>query len=141
MNKNAILKLNLHPISAHFPSALFPFSALLMILYLIRGEIAFEVGAKYSLWAGVCTNPIAIASGLIDWKLRYKAAKVPIFKKKITYSITAQLIAMVCTAWYVVQPEVLTVDNVFPYIFTALMVTCTVFTFLVGRWGARLVYL
>ena len=131
----------MHPISAHFPSAFFPFSALFLVLFIITGNIAFEVGAKYTLWAGVMTNPIAIISGLIDWKLRYKGARVPIFKKKITYSITAQILAVICVIWLCAQPGVLKEDDVFPYIFTALMVTSTVFTFLVGRWGARLVYL
>lgn len=141
MKKSIIQRLNVHPISAHFPSAFFPFSAVFLIMFIINGGKAFEVGAIYTLWAGVLTNPIAIFSGFVDWKKRYKGAKVPIFKKKITYSITAQLLGIICAGWLCVEPNVLTEDVIFPYVFTALMITSTVFTFLVGRWGARLVYL
>ncbi len=141
MKKGFIASLHAHPISAHFPSAFFPFSAVFLILLMIKGGSAFELGVKYALWCGVLTNPVALASGFYDWKTRYKAARVPIFKKKIKYSIAAQTLAIVCAVWLWFEPDVLTASSYLPYIFLALLITSTVFTFLVGRWGARLVYL
>ncbi|MGR3318368.1 MAG: DUF2231 domain-containing protein [Candidatus Anammoxibacter sp.] len=141
MKKTIVQKYHIHPIAAHFPSAFFPFSALFLILLIIKGDSAFEVGVKYTQWAAVLTNPFAIASGFIDWKAKYKSAMVPIFKKKIMYSIIAQMLAFICVAWHCLSPDVLDPDKFFIYIFLVLTITSTVFTFLVGRWGARLVYL
>ena len=141
MKKTIVQKYHIHPIAAHFPSAFFPFSALFLILLIIKGDSAFEVGVKYTQWAAVLTNPIAIASGFIDWKVKYKAAMVPIFKKKIIYSLIAQMLAVICVVWHCLMPGVLAPDNFFIYIYLVITIISTVFTFLVGRWGARLVYL
>ena len=141
MKKSIVQKYHIHPIAAHFPSAFFPFSTLLLILLIIKGDSAFEVGVKYTQWAAVITNPFAIASGFIDWKAKYKSAMVPIFKKKIIYSIIAQMLAFICVIWCCLSPDVLNPDNYFVYFFLMVNITATVFIFLVGRWGARLVYL
>jgi len=140
-SKNIVEKLHIHPISAHFPSAFFPFSVLFIILVIIKEDSAFVTGVKYTQLAGAVTNPIAMASGLIDWKSKYKGAKVPIFKKKILFSSIAQTLAFLCVAWSYLMPGVLEADNFLIYLFLLLTILSTVFTFLVGRWGARLVYL
>lgn len=140
MEKTLVQKFHIHPISAHFPSAFFPFSTLFLILFIIKNDNAFEVGVKFTQWAAVVTNPFAIISGLLDWKVKYKAAMVPIFKKKITYSIAAETVGIICVVWHSLIPGVFT-DSFFVYIYLVLTVTSTVFTFFVGRWGARLVYL
>lgn len=141
MKKPVIPKLHVHPISAHFPSAFFPFAAVFLVLFVIKGDHVFDVGAKFALWSGVFTNPIAIASGFVDWKVKYKAARVPIFKKKIAYSIAAQVLAVICVIWHCMQPDVMAVNNFLSYIYFTIVITASLFTLLVGRWGARLVYM
>lgn len=141
MKKTISQRFHLHPITSHFPSAFLPFSTLFLVLLIIKGDNAYLLGVKYTQWAAVVTNPFAIVSGLMDWKSRYKGARVPIFKKKILFSAIVQVLVSGCVAWHSITPRALSADGYQVYIYLALTITATVFIFLVGRWGARLVYL
>ncbi len=78
-----LAKLYYHPKFVHFPLALFPVSFGSFLLYAATGAADFETGAFVAAGFGVVSTPLAILSGFLDWKIRYKAFMTPIFRIKI----------------------------------------------------------
>jgi uncharacterized membrane protein len=56
----------IHPLSVHFPLALLLASGLFTLLYLRRGERAWEMSAYHCLIVGWLAGAVALASGTID---------------------------------------------------------------------------
>ena len=55
-----------HPLTVHLPIGLLLGNALLTMLYLRRGDQAFEVSAYHCLWIGWLGALLAIAMGTLD---------------------------------------------------------------------------
>jgi uncharacterized membrane protein len=55
-----------HPLTVHLPLGLLLGNALLTLLYLRRGEPAFEISAFHCLWLGWLGALLAIAAGVFD---------------------------------------------------------------------------
>lgn len=56
----------IHPLSVHFPLALLLASGLFTLLYLRRGERAWETSAYHCLLVGWLAGVVALATGTID---------------------------------------------------------------------------
>ncbi len=56
----------LHPLTVHFPLGLLLASGLFTLLYLRRGERAWETSAYHCLLVGWIAGAVALASGTID---------------------------------------------------------------------------
>lgn len=79
----ALANLYYHPKCVHFPLALFPVSFVSFLLYTATGAADFETGAFVAAGFGVVSMPLAILSGFLDWRIRYKAFMTSIFRIKI----------------------------------------------------------
>ena len=55
-----------HPLTVHLPIGLLLGNALLTLLYLRRGDPAFELSAFHCLWLGWLTTLLAITAGTFD---------------------------------------------------------------------------
>ncbi|MFQ6110442.1 MAG: rubredoxin-like domain-containing protein [Nitrospinota bacterium] len=78
-----VLTLHPHPIATHFPTALFPVSLLLFLLFVLRGTLHFERGAYYGVILGTLGTAAAVLTGFIDWRVRFKRATgVPVRRKQ-----------------------------------------------------------
>jgi uncharacterized membrane protein len=55
-----------HPLTVHLPIGLLLGNALLTLLYLRRGDLAFETSAYHCLWLGWLGALLAIAAGTLD---------------------------------------------------------------------------
>lgn len=56
----------IHPLSVHFPLALLLVSGLFSLLYLRRGERAWETSAYHCLLVGWLAGVVALATGTVD---------------------------------------------------------------------------
>ena len=72
-----------HAIAAHFSNGLIPVSVLYLLLTLSTGSTYFEHTVEHLLLIVVMAIPVSFLSGINDWKKKYRAAKAPIFIKKI----------------------------------------------------------
>ncbi len=80
-------KFHPHPVMIHFPIALFTFSALFNILWLLTSKHSFMLTSFYSYTVAFLGNFLAIPSGFLSWWVNYDKAKTITFSKKITGSV------------------------------------------------------
>ena len=97
-----------HPITVHFPIALFIFSTIMHVLYLLLDRPYTVVAAGlYAFIFATITTPVAIGAGFMSWWLNYKATRTPIFLKKIFGSFALLFLAVLCLGWRLVDPSII----------------------------------
>lgn len=79
-------KLHPHPIFIHFPMGIIFFGALMLLLYLITGNVSFENASYYALIVGTISVFPTVATGFISWWLNYEMTITNVFKNKIVFS-------------------------------------------------------
>ncbi|MBM4371295.1 MAG: hypothetical protein FJ098_06550 [Deltaproteobacteria bacterium] len=78
--------LHAHPASVHFPIALCAVAALLHAGGRILGMAALETAALINLAIGLASAPVAILSGLLDWRYHYGGRLSRLFAWKLGLS-------------------------------------------------------
>ena len=76
-----------HPVAVHFPVALGMVAAVFLGLYLLTGNMAFEVSGYYVLWASLVMSPFTILTGAVSWWFNYGHSLDARFSGKISMSI------------------------------------------------------
>ena len=134
------MKLHVHPISAHFPNALFPISAGMIILYIIFNFECFEKTAYYCLIFGFLGSPVGMLSGINDWKKRYKGAKVPLFLEKRRLSIILTILSFILIIIRTLIPDIATSGGIKQWIYIVLIFSLTPIAGRLGYLGGKLVF-
>jgi len=130
-----------HPISVHFPIALFIFSSIMHILYLLLDQPATVAASGfYAFIFATITTPPAMGAGFFSWWLNYNATMTAIFRKKIIGSIMLLLIGVICVCWRLVDPGIIDNGGFGTWLYHAL-VFCTwpLVTFL-GYQGGKIMF-
>ncbi|MHC4944267.1 MAG: DUF2231 domain-containing protein [Planctomycetota bacterium] len=81
------LKLHPHPISVHFPQALFTFAPLFLILFYLFGNPHFERTGFYLLVAGWITSIPAFKTGIFHWVYKHGKSTKGLYLFKLCASI------------------------------------------------------
>ena len=84
--------LHAHPASVHFPIALCAVAALLHLAGRIFACEVCEAAALINLVIGLAASPIAILTGLMDWRYRYEGRLTSLFGWKM--GLSALLLAL-----------------------------------------------
>lgn len=134
------MKIHVHPISVHLPNALFPTASVLIILYLISGNICFEKAVYYSLIFGFIGSPIGMISGLYDWKTKYNGAKVPLFLEKRRLSIILVTIDFILVITRTFVPDIMDSGFIPRWIYIILIFSLSLITGRLGYLGGKLVF-
>lgn len=130
-----------HPISIHFPQALFPAAFVSLLLYLYSGLTQFEHAAYVMLLFGLLATPPAIATGFVDWKLRYSGQMTSLFKIKIIGSACLTALALPALLLRLKHPEVTALPlSGTGLIYLWLLAACQVVCMVVGHYGGKLVF-
>ncbi len=133
-----ILKHHLHPVSVHTPNGVLPLAILFLFLAMAFDLTGFEKAAFFNLVFVMLTIPVVIATGVIEWRNRYKGVMTRIFGIKIGASVvvTTTLLAMVI--WRLVDPGVASSASRWVYLFVGVVMVGTVG--LAGHLGGKLVF-
>ncbi len=81
-----INKLHAHPALVHFPIALCAVAAILNLADRLLGSEALETAALVNLVIGLAAVPLAILTGLMDWRYQYGGRLTSIFRWKMGLS-------------------------------------------------------
>ncbi|MDR1727752.1 MAG: hypothetical protein LBT74_07485 [Acidobacteriota bacterium] len=86
-----MLAMKSHPITIHFPQALFVFAPVFLTLYYVTdgtafSQPAFERTALFLLVAALLTAIPATATGVVHWWFKYGGKSRPVFKLKMLLS-------------------------------------------------------
>jgi predicted heme/steroid binding protein/uncharacterized membrane protein len=102
-----LLRRHPHPMIVHFPVVFMISNAGFNLLYLLTGNLSFEVTAWYCLWGGVLFSLPAIPTGLFTWWINYEAEYL---RQVIIKMILSPLMLFLGTAlliWRYLDPGIL----------------------------------
>jgi len=74
--------LQLHSIAVHFTNSLYPVAVFFLILFKIFQHDSYRLTYYNLLVLASISAPISFFTGVIEWKQKYKGARVGIFVKK-----------------------------------------------------------
>jgi predicted heme/steroid binding protein/uncharacterized membrane protein len=83
-----------HPVFIHYPMGILYFGAFMLLLYLITGNVSFEISSFYAFICGTLSVFPAVLSGFISWWLNYDMTTTKIFKNKIIFSIVLMILTV-----------------------------------------------
>jgi len=127
-----------HAIAAHFSNGLIPVSVLYLLLTLSTGSTYFEHTVEHLLLIVVMAIPVSFLSGINDWKKKYRAAKAPIFIKKIRLSFLLFTLCISVVAIRLSIPDVMNRQGVEHWIYIALLFSMLPVVTLLGHYGGKL---
>jgi len=131
--------IHLHPMSVHFTNALYPVSLLFLALYLLTKEDSSRTTYGYIITLAALSTPVSFATGYIQWRQKYKAAKVRVFIRKIRLGIALMAVGPSCTLWYWADPGFLTRGGMEVFLFSLLNLTVLPLAVTLGYLGGNLV--
>ena len=82
-----IISMRSHPMSIHFPQALFVLAPIFLTIFYVVKYLDFERTAFYMLITGLLTAIPAAVTGFIHWAYKYKGSSKIVFKVKIILSL------------------------------------------------------
>lgn len=98
-------RLHAHPIAVHVPNGVLPVSVAFVIIAWIFNSVAFALAAKLNMFFICLSMPVVIATGIIDWKNRYKSKMTKVFRTKMICAGIVTILCLVLSLWWIVKPN------------------------------------
>jgi predicted heme/steroid binding protein/uncharacterized membrane protein len=140
LRKSPFLRRHPHPMTVHFPLAFGLGAAAFLGLFLVFGGALCEHGALAMLLAGAVTTPLAILTGLATWKYNYGASLILPVLVKLCLSPVVMAQFLVASAWWLMDPAVLTAGGPSREIFSWVVFSLVPTIGVVGWFGATLTF-
>ncbi len=99
--ERVVLNLHPHPIATHFPSALFPVSLLLFLIFIFRGGASFERAAYFAAILGTVGTIVAFITGFIDWWVRFDSALGLPVRRKRRLGFILLVVSLALSFWWI----------------------------------------
>jgi hypothetical protein len=88
----------------------------------------------------ICLSmPVVIATGLIDWKNRYKGRMTKVFRSKIICAGIVAILSLILSIWWLVQPDVY-LAGAGAFIFVLFHLADLLAAGIAGWYGGKLVF-
>jgi uncharacterized membrane protein len=129
-----------HPVAAHFPNGLIPTAALFLLLALLTGSPFLEASVFYLLCVVLAVIPVSIASGIYEWRTRFRGQKAPIFYKKIALAALLLLLVVAATGLRCSHPELLHEGGPLRRLYLGAVLAMLPTVVLLGHYGAKLAW-
>ena len=127
-----------HAIAAHFSNGLIPVAVLYLLLTLSIGSTYFEHTVEHLIVIVLMAIPVSFFSGIHDWKAKYRAAKAPIFIKKIWLSFVLFLLCASAVGIRLTIPDVMSRPGIEHWLYLALLFSMLPVVTLLGHYGGKL---
>lgn len=130
----------LHGVAAHVNSGLIPVAGFMLLLAFVTGDVFLDRTVLHLLLIAACMIPVSFVSGVRDWRLKFRGARVPIFSRKIW--LTGMLFALVSAAVItrLVRPELIREWGPASWIYAGCVLGAVPVVVLLGHYGAKLTY-
>jgi uncharacterized membrane protein len=96
-------RLHWHVLFTHFPLSLYGTAFGFQILHLFVYPDCFELASTVTLLGATIMMIPTMITGWLTWKRQYSAAKVKLFRTKITISFAMLAISLVLSMWRVLH--------------------------------------
>lgn len=92
--------IHLHSIFVHLTNALYPVAVFFLILsFFYQRNASLSVYFRLMILA-TFSVPISYVTGFIEWKQKYKGARIRIFTRKRALGLILFILGLACTLWY-----------------------------------------
>lgn len=133
-------KFHPHPITIHFPIAVFIFSSLFHILFLVTGRESLAAASLYAFMFAALSAPVAIASGFLSWWLNYNSTLTSIFRNKIFGSMLLLLVSTAVLAIRLANPSIIHEVGAMGWIFHGLVISVWPIVGFIGYQGGKITF-
>jgi predicted heme/steroid binding protein/uncharacterized membrane protein len=133
-----LLKRHPHPMIVHFPVVFMISNAGFNLLYLLTGDLSFEVTAWYCLWGGVLFSIPSIATGLFTWWINYEAEYLYQVVMKMILSPLMVLLGMIMLIWRHLDPAILVPVKPLSWLYLAGSLAVAIMAAAIGWLGGTL---
>ncbi len=127
-----------HAIAAHFSNGLIPVAVLYLMLAIPTGNVYFEHTVEHLIVIVLMAIPVSFFSGIHDWKKKYRAAKAPIFIKKIRLSGLLFLLTASAVALRLSIPDVMQRTGLEHWLYVVILFSMLPVVALLGHYGGKL---
>ncbi len=127
-----------HAIAAHFSNGLIPVAVLYLILTLATANSYFEHTVEHLILIVVLAIPVSFFSGIHDWKTKYRAAKAPVFIKKIRLSCLLFALCASAVAIRLSSPDVMSQQGIDHWLYLVTLFSMLPVVTLLGHYGGKL---
>jgi hypothetical protein len=128
----------LHAVAAHFSNGLIPVAVLYLLLSLPSSDVYFDHTVEHLIIIVLMAIPFSFFSGIHDWRSKYKAAKAPIFIKKIRLSIALFVLCLLSVVIRLEFPDVMSHGGLLRWLYTVLLFAMLPVVVLLGHYGGKL---
>lgn len=135
-----VLTLHLHPITVHFPNGILPAVLVFFGIGVYFGIAALETAAYYNLIFVLAMLPLVLATGFIEWRLRYRGAKTFLFITKIFCGLVVLFATNVLVFWRLIDPAVLAAESPYRLMYLGVAVLLLAAAGIAGHLGGKLVF-
>ena len=129
-----------HSICVHFTNALYPVALFFLILSYFYQRDAMRFAYFHLMLLAAFSVPISYITGFIEWKQKYKGARVRIFTRKLRLGMVLLALGVTCTFWYGFDPDVLNKGGGLRTVFLFLNFAILPNVIYLGYLGGKLVF-
>jgi uncharacterized membrane protein len=133
-------RLHFHSMSVHFTCALYPVSLFFLILAYFYNRDASLFTYFHLMILAAISVPVSYITGIIEWKVKYKGARVRIFTAKYRWGLVLFALGAVCTVWYGLWPGVLKNAGAPRTVFLLVNVAILPLVIYLGYLGGKIVF-
>lgn len=129
-----------HPMTVHFPIVFPMAAAVFTVLYLIFRWKGFDDAALCSLGAGALMTPVAIATGLLTWRINYMSRLMPQVIWKLSLSPVLLTGLAAAFFWRLNTPGILDHIGAEGFFYLLLVLGMAPVVSVIGWFGANLTF-
>ncbi len=129
-----------HAVAAHFPNGLMPVALLFFLLSLVTVNPHFGPASGYLILLVVAVVPISLASGIYDWRRRFKGTPALIFYKKIGLAILLFLLGLGAIQLRRSYPEFADASVLIQLLYGVVLFAMLGCVTLLGHYGGKLAF-
>ncbi len=128
-----------HHIASHFTNALWPVGSVLLSMYYFYGTKSYEDASYYCFIFSTIGAPLALASGLADWRSRFQGRSTRIFNHKRFFGALFVILSTFIVMWRTTNGAVAAPDSETKYVYLASVYADLGFVVYLGHLGGKFI--
>jgi uncharacterized membrane protein len=138
--KIASYTLHPHSVCVHFSIALYPTALFFLVLSFFYSPQFSQFTYFHLMILAVVSSSVSHATGVCEWKQKYRGYRTRIFTRKIQYSYFVEALGLLCTLWFGVNPDIVQNGGVPLIVFLVCNISILPLLVFLGYLGGRLVF-